>query len=180
MQKRILELDPLSPMQHANLGFYYYLTRQWELAIRQYHNALKLDPNYYFAHLNLSLVYIQNGKLDDAINSVKKATQFIARSPYDLGYLGYVYAVKGQIIEAEKILEELELLSQEVYVMPSSFSHICLGLGQIDQAFDWLEKAVNTLGSQVLYSLISPRYDPLRSDHRYKALLRKMNLEPWL
>ena len=75
------------------------------------------------------------------------------------------------------ILKELEDLAQKGYVMPSDFALIYLGLGEIDQGFDWLEKAVDEFDQAIFLYLGTATFDPLRSHPRYKALLRKMNLE---
>ena len=55
---------------------------------------------------------------------------------------------------------------------------IYIGLGEIDKAFDWLERAIEERDSMILTLFRSAFFDPLRSHPRYKALLRKMNLEP--
>ena len=63
--------------------------------------------------------------------------------------------------------------------MPAfAFASIYLGLGEIDAAFDWLDKAVEERDTGLLLIPASPLLKPLRSHPRYHALLRKMNLEP--
>ena len=58
------------------------------------------------------------------------------------------------------------------------FAYIYYGLGEMDKAFDWLDKAVDEKDG-LLYEITSVSYsDPLSSHPRYKAVLRKMNLEP--
>jgi hypothetical protein len=63
-------------------------------------------------------------------------------------------------------------------VPPSSLAHIYFGLGEIDKAFDWFEKAVDALDLWIIHVGLMPIYDPLRSHPRCHALLRKMNLKP--
>ena len=94
-----------------------------------------------------------------------------------LGILGFAYAKAGKTVEARKILEELQNLSQKGYVQPSSFPWIYMGLGEIEKSFDWLEKAIEEREGIIIHIDIEPSLDPLRSQPRYKALLRKMNLE---
>jgi hypothetical protein len=55
---------------------------------------------------------------------------------------------------------------------------IYFGLGEIDKAFDWFEKGVEERHFLISYAYSLPFFDPIRSHPRYKALLRKMNLEP--
>jgi hypothetical protein len=65
-----------------------------------------------------------------------------------------------------------------MYVSPLFFFYIFLGLGEIDQCFEWFEKAIEVRDGMTLFISLDPRMDLLRSDPRYAALLRKMNLRP--
>jgi serine/threonine protein kinase/Tfp pilus assembly protein PilF len=176
--KRVLELDPLSPMKQVHLGVYYYYQRQWDRSIKQYRNAIELDPHFYVAHQNLGFVYTHIGKLVDAIQAFETSAQLTGRNSMALGSLGSSYAQAGRISEARKILAELQQLHEKAYVPPISFADIYLGLGETDKAFDWLEKAADDRQGLILHFHVNPSFDPLRSHPRYHALLRKMNLEP--
>jgi len=89
-----------------------------------------------------------------------------------------VYALTGRTGEALKLLEELQERAQKQYAPSWSFAVIYSGLGEMDKAFDWFEKAVDEREPLMLHFHVHPNYDPLRTHPRYKALLRKMNLEP--
>ena len=92
--------------------------------------------------------------------------------------LGIAYGKAGRIVELKKLLDELRGLAQKTFVSPMCFAYIHFGLGDIDKAFDWLEKAVDEQDG-LLYNIPAlSSLQPLRSHPRYKALLRKMNLEP--
>ena len=80
--------------------------------------------------------------------------------------------------EAQQLLDELNGLMQKNYVPGTTIAMIYFGLGEIDKAFDWFEKGVEERHSIILFLYALPFFDPLRSHPRYKALLRKMNLEP--
>ena len=60
--------DDLSPL---GLGYRYDLTRQWNRAVEQYHNALELDPHYAVAHNWLGLVCLQTGESGSAIRAME-------------------------------------------------------------------------------------------------------------
>ena len=81
-------------------------------------------------------------------------------------------------MQGTKILMELEEKAQKAHVPAISFALIYQGLGKRDQAFDWLEKATEEPHCLLLELHASPIFDSLHSHPRYKALLRKMNLEP--
>ena len=176
--RRALELNPLSPFLHFRLGYRYFLTRQWDRAIEHCRNALELDPHYYPAHLILGVSWVRTGKCGEAVRAMETAAQLAARSPFVLGILGSTYARAGRVGQARKLIAELQELAQKTYVHPYCFMTIYFGLGEIDTGFEWFEKAVDERDSWILHILVHPAFDPLRSDPRYPALLRKMNLEP--
>jgi eukaryotic-like serine/threonine-protein kinase len=177
-QRRALELDPLSPSMHNLLGTQYFLMRQHDRAIEQYRNLLELDPNYHLAHLMLSLNFIQIGKLDEAVREMETATKSIGFIPLVAAGQSAVYAAAGRKDEARKVLDELRQFSLKASVPAYCFAVIYLALGEIDQSFDWLEKAVEERDANMLIHVASPVSDPLRPHPRWKALMRKMNLEP--
>lgn len=76
-------------------------------------------------------------------------------------------------------MKELRDLSQKTHVPHFIFACIYLGLGEFDKCFDWLDKAISDHDSMIilLHHLNPVLSNPLRSDPRYKALPRKMNLE---
>jgi serine/threonine protein kinase/tetratricopeptide (TPR) repeat protein len=176
--RRAVELDPLSPFLQWRLGYRYYLTRQWDLAIERFHNAHELDPNHLWTHMFLGFMCLQTGKLQEAIRAAETVARLMGRSPLALGLLGAAYARAGRLDDARKLLEELHELAQKTYVPPLSFAVIYPALGEIDKGFEWLEKAIDEREAILLHFHIDPSFDELRSHPRYPALLRKMNLEP--
>ena len=71
----------------------------------------------------------------------------------------------------------LEERSKKGYVSSFWVAVVYLGLGEIDKTFEWLEKAYEERDSNLIYVTIPPVFDPIRSDPRYKKLLKKMGLE---
>jgi len=175
---RAVEMDPLSPYLQWRLGYGYNVKREWNRAIKQCRNALELDPQYWGAYCLLASCYLQIGKHDDAVRALETDVYVAGRSPVALGALGWAYALTGRTGEALKLLAELQERAQKEYVPSFSFAIIYLGLGEMDKAFDWFEKAVDEREPLMLHSHVHPNFDPLRTHPRYQALLRKMNLAP--
>jgi serine/threonine protein kinase/Flp pilus assembly protein TadD len=171
------EMDPLSPILQSRLGYNYLLKRDWNRALGQCRNALELDPQSW-AYVLLGSCYFHMGEHDDAIRAMETLTQVTGRSSFTLGSLGWAYALTGRTGKALKLLEELRERAQTGYVPSWSFAAIHLGLGEMDKAFDWFERAVDEHEPLMLHCHVHPNYDPLRAHPRYPALLRKMNLEP--
>lgn len=174
---RAAEMDPLSPILQSRLGYNYLLKREWDRAIEHCRNALELDPQNW-AHMLLGACSFHMGKHDDAIRAMETLAQVTGRSAFVLGGLGWVYALTGRTGEALILLEELRERAQKQYVPSWSYAAIYLGLGEMDKAFDWFEKAVEEREPLMLHFHVHPNYEPLHNHPRYKCLLRKMNLEP--
>jgi serine/threonine protein kinase/Tfp pilus assembly protein PilF len=177
MMQRALETDPLSPILHVMLAYVYMYARKYGRAIEQLHIALELDPYFGLAHQHYSRVLSMTGKYSESIRAGEACVQIMGRGPIYLSALGYAYGRAGQSDEAQRILEELRDLSRNSYAPALSLAEVHLGLGEMDKCLDWLERAVEERESVACLIHVDPTYDPLRTHSRYRALLRKMNLE---
>ena len=92
--------------------------------------------------------------------------------------LGYAYAMEGRRADALRVLDQLNELSEQKYVPALPRALIYTGLGDKDQALEWLEKAVEECSSLIVICALNafPAWDPLRSDPRFQDLLRRMGL----
>jgi Flp pilus assembly protein TadD len=111
----------------------------------------------------------------EGIAEFEKVLAISPGNPSGLLDLGYAYAVTGRRAEAQKALDQLNELSKQKYVPPYHRAVICVGLGEKDQAFEWLEKAY--VDHFIVLIKVQPVFDPLRSDPRFTDLLRRMNLQ---
>ena len=177
MQKAVV-LDPLSSYLQNSLGIIYYAAREWDFAIEHCQRALEFDPHYYLAHQYIGFTYLEVGELDKGIEACNAAAKSVGQSQWALAIPGVAYAKAGKIGEAQRLLKELQDLSNKTYVSPSAFAWIYCSLGEIEKSLEWFEKAIDQHDRLIILTYLIPIYDPLRSHPRYKALLRKMNLEP--
>jgi hypothetical protein len=69
-------------------------------------------------------------------------------------------------------------MDTHAYVLPTSFAWIYLGLGEIDHAYTWMERAIDDRDPIIVPIKTYPFLDPLRNEPEFHLLLRKMNLEP--
>ena len=84
--------------------------------------------------------------------------------------------MSGNKVEAQKVLVELKDLSQRRYVSPYGIAMIYVGLGDKEQAFQWLERANDERNTELTLLKVDPRLNPLRDDPRFKDLLKRMNM----
>lgn len=140
-RKRCRELDPLSPTATANVGYPYYFAQQYDEAIGYYRKALDLDPAYSWSYLWIGQAQLGKGMYNEAIADIKKAISLSEGNVRMKATLGYAYAAAGNRAEAQKIIRELKEQSKQKYVSPYFVAVIYSGLGDKDQAFEWLEQA---------------------------------------
>jgi hypothetical protein len=92
--------------------------------------------------------------------------------------LGYVYAVLGKGPEAQRIVEHFKGLAKTRYIDATRVALVYAGLGEKDQAFEWLQRAYVEHSGNMWYLKVQPVWDPLRSAPRFQSLLRRMNSPP--
>jgi TolB-like protein/class 3 adenylate cyclase/Tfp pilus assembly protein PilF len=174
--ERAQQLDPLSAWITWDLGWPFYLTRQYERDLEQIFKAIEIDPNFSPAYVGLGMVYAAKGEFADAITQLQKG-RALQDAPWVASNLGYVYARAGQRTEAEQVLSELKQLSQRRYVEPAFIAFIYIGLNGREQAFEWLEKAYDARSYFLMFLKTDPQFDSLRSDPRFVVLLKKVGLD---
>jgi eukaryotic-like serine/threonine-protein kinase len=177
--KRALELDPLSLPINRALGATYLYARHYDQAIEQERKTLELDPNFGLAHVDLSFAYSQESMYQEAITEAEKALVLDPRTGQQAD-LAYVYGKAGRKADAQKILNQLTELSKQKYVQPRLLARLCVGLGDKEKAFEYLEKSYQDRSIGTAFAVINTdaTFDPLRSDPRFADLLRRMNLQP--
>jgi len=177
-QKRALELDPLSLIINRVLALDFYYARRYDQAIEQEQLTLEMDSNFAFVHLQLGQAYLQNSMYKQGIAECEKELLVSPRHPYALSGLGYAYAVAGRSAEAQKLLDQLNAVSEQKYVPAVSRVGVYVGLGDKEKAFEWLGRAYEdrSIGSTFVTIKMDPIYDPLRSDQRFRDLIRRVGL----
>jgi TolB-like protein/tetratricopeptide (TPR) repeat protein len=170
-------LDPLSHLVNASLGFILIMRREFERAVEHYLKCLELDVNYYHFHTGLGRAYAQLGKLEPALRHFQKGRMLSGNLPYVTAVLAHCLGLMGRRREATELRAELVEQSRKHYIPSASVAFVYLGLNQMDHALDWLEKACEQRECTLAYLRIYPTYEPLRSEPRFQALVRKLGLD---
>jgi len=174
---RAQELDPLSLSISSSRGFVLLNAHRYDEAIDQLRRVIAIDPNHYQANWFLAFTYLANRQIDQSIITAEKAVAVSGRAPAALGVLGLAYGNAGRKREANQVLNELQQVQKQRYVTPMALTLVYMGLGNKDQAFAWLEKAYEERSNHIAFFKVNPTIDPLRSDPRFNALLRKIGLD---
>jgi hypothetical protein len=135
----------------------------------------EIDPNFWLAHRFLGWAYLLQGKAAEGVTAFEKAHQLTDDS-VTLAGLGYAYAATGMQVKAKEVLYALTDLANQRYVSPDCQALVAIGLGDKDLAFSWLGKAVEDRSEWLCKIRVDPVLDSLRSDPRFEALLRRMDI----
>jgi serine/threonine-protein kinase len=172
---RALELDPLSPIMSVHLGWLYYYLHAYERALNQLNKTLELDPNYGLAYWYIGLANEQQGAFTEALAALKRGDELLKDNLVVKADLAHALAVSGRKADAEEALRNLLAISRTRYVNPFEIGLIYIGLGQSEEAFQWLNRAYKERSDLVVYLRVDPRLDPVRSDPRFQEMVRRMN-----
>ncbi len=171
--KRAQEVDPLSEAMNANAAYAYIYNRQNDQAIEQCKKTLTFFPNSSVTHLMLGQAYFLKRMYEEAIGVLE--TEVTASAGIDevrFGFLGSAYALSGHSDKALKMLEESRQDGSRY-----SMAMIYTSLGEKDKALPLLKQAYDERSPFLVYILRNPIFDPLHSEPRFQALLKKMSLE---
>ena len=176
--KRAQELDPFSPILNVDLGDDYIYARQFDKAIEQLRAVTEAYPKFYVGLWNLGFAYEMKGAFPEAIAQYDKARQLNPDDTWVIALLGHAYAASGKREDALKTIETLKEISGKRYVAAYSFAIVYAALDDKDQGFKWLEKSYQDRAFSDIGALkVDPLVDNLRSDPRFKDLLRRLKLD---
>jgi TolB-like protein/Tfp pilus assembly protein PilF/tRNA A-37 threonylcarbamoyl transferase component Bud32 len=177
--KRVIELDPTGPQTYAYLGWGYYWASRFDEAIPQLKKALEMDPSNLNNQFMLIMVDALRGKPSEAVGQADKLLSTLPSldDAVILSNFAWIYAVSGQPEKARSLLERILDIRARRYVDAYVIAGVYAGLGDKDKAFEWLAKAYDERAGQMVIIQVDHWVDNLRSDPRYKELLKKIGFE---
>ena len=166
------ELDPLSLSIRTDVGEINAWARHYDTAVAELRGVLDADPDFAMAHNILGLTYVLQGRVTEGIAALERARQ-IDDGPRMMSTLAYAYGVAGNRPRAQALLRELQSLTIRRNVSPFAFALVHTGLGERDQALDWLQRAFHERSDTMAIIGVYPWLDGLRSDERFAELLKQ-------
>jgi eukaryotic-like serine/threonine-protein kinase len=170
------ELDPFSWDRSQCFGWHCLFTKGYDEAIEQARKGVQLDPKNAWAHVILGWSYEQKFMIKEAVGEFQSALSQWKDNSLPLAGLGHADAISGHEKEAQEILGKLLAMSKERYVPAYDIAVVYMGLGENAQAFEWLSKALEERSGFLVYIKCDRRFDGLRSDPRYEALIKRIGL----
>jgi len=170
-------LEPLEPAPPTHLGWALYYSRRFDESIEESRRVIAADPDFSLTYLWLPMSLLAKGNWGEAISTIKRFVELSGGPVIGLAVLGSAYGFAGLKDEGLKILEQLDGLPEDRYVGPIFRAVVWVGVGDKNRTMENLEKAYEEKESGMAFLKVWPLLDSLRSEPRFKALLRKMKLE---
>jgi non-specific serine/threonine protein kinase len=175
--RKAKELEPLEPAPPTHVGWALYFARRFDESIEELCKVIESDPEFSLPYMWQSANFVTKEMWREAIDAAQKFLELSGESVIALSILGLAYGSAGMKDEAFKILERLDGLPKDRYVGPLYRAMVWVGLGEKNKALENLEKAYDGRESAMAFLKVWPIFDSLRSEPRFNALLKKMNLD---
>jgi TolB-like protein/thioredoxin-like negative regulator of GroEL len=173
-------VDPLSPLIASSAGGILRYARRYDDAIAQYNQVLARHPDFLSANVGLARTFNAAGRYDEAIARYRTLEARGVNEPFFRLEIAQGDAAAGRADAARKAVADLRQRSQTagIFVPPESYAYVYGRLGDLDEAFKWLDEAFRVRSSTVLWLVVDARADPLRSDPRFERYLKELGLKP--
>lgn len=171
--QRARELDPMLAGHHALSSQIAFMARDYAAALQHAKQSITIDPQFWIGHMQLGQAYEQLGEPQGALDALSDAARLSGGNSKAISLRGYVFARTGREQQAREALAMLDSLSRQRYVPPYSQAQIYLGLEEYDHSFDCLHRAFSMHDVHLAFLPNDVKWDPLRQDSRFKALLER-------
>ena len=139
--------------------------------------TLNLEPNDGFSMFCIIDARLAQERYTEAIAMAEKTAQVHQQWIVPLAFLGISYARGGRAADARRVMAEMHAMSEKSgYLHANAVAAVHVALGEMDQAADLLDQAIEQRELIITNLKVWPLYDDFRSHPRYSALLKKMNL----
>lgn len=176
--ERVAEADPLSSVVLWWLSVMYWFAGDIERMRERVARMRELDPSHPLTQMALGCLRLSEVRPSEAVVAFERAVELAGRPPWLLGWLGLACGLAGRPEPARRLRDELVERTRAADVAPTALALVALGLGDLDDAFRWLERAVEVRDPHVVPLRCYPPFQALRADSRYGSLLERLRLSP--
>ena len=168
------QLEPTSLIINNLLAFVRLFGGDLDGAVEYYKRTLEMDPGFQISHVYLGITYAAQGKYAEAEAEFEQAPNLVNRMEEPRGV---AYALSGRRADALRLVSAMEERALREYVSPAARGYIWLALGEKDKGYALLEKACAETDWRLREAKVNPLYVSLRSEPRFKALLKCIHLD---
>jgi len=170
------QLDPLSVAMTQQLAQLYACAGHYDSSLVYVRRAAEIDSTFPLIALTRCEVYLRKGTYHKAIEEAQEMISL--NNSRGFPYLAIAYALSGQTDKARQALAELHESMGGRYSSPVAVAQAYCALGDRERVFEYLEKAYEERDVNLIQpALMHPWCDFIKSDPRYKELMKKVGLE---
>jgi TolB-like protein/Tfp pilus assembly protein PilF len=169
--RQIVDLDPVNPLMHAHVAWHHYMAREYADALAQAETVMRMESSFHWGYFFAGWALERLGRGGDAVNALKEAARCSSNNPVMLAGLGHALAANDDRRAALRVIQDLERMRGDKGLFGYEIGVIHAALGQRDDAFRWLSRAVQERSGWIVYVPRDPRLDGLHSDARFDKLL---------
>jgi TolB-like protein/DNA-binding winged helix-turn-helix (wHTH) protein/Tfp pilus assembly protein PilF len=170
LSRRAVDLDPLNADSWDSLGNIEFYAGQLDQAAADTKKALELNPDHWFGSINLSRIYLLQGRAQDALPEI----EHVHYATYRAHLYALTYYALGRKKESDAALSEL--ITKYHASNAFEIATIYAFRDQTDEAFEWLDRAYAQRDPSLMSTKMEPLLKNLHDDPRFAALLKKLNL----
>ena len=167
---RIVELDPLNPLMHAHVAWHYYMAKQYGDALAHAERVVRMESSFHWGYFFAGWALERLGRHVESVSALREAVRCSSNSPVMLAGLGHVLGILHDRVGTIRIIDELKRMRGDKGIFAYELGIIHAGMGDVERAFQWLERAVQERSGWIAYLHVDPRLEALHSDPRFKAL----------
>ncbi len=167
-------LDPLSRIIGAELAWVHSLLRQGTAADSVLDEVYRLDPNFAHAYLIRGLVQLGRDRPKEAAELFRQSLTLGGFNLFAHAGLAAAEARQGRLAEARQLIDEMLVRSRREYVAPFYFVVAYANVGDLDRAYQWLDRGIRERDVFLPENFFDGVFDPLKRDPRYTRVARLM------
>jgi serine/threonine-protein kinase len=169
-------LDPLSVSIYADRAYILHYYKRDDDALHAIRLGLEINPRFPLAYFWLGRIYASQDRYQEAEAALEKIGPLRTWTPA-MAALGFAYAKAGRTSDAQRILDEFTALTRDgKYASSYAIAVVYAGLGDRERALGALEAAVRERSHWLVWLKRDPRLDGIRSDPRFRALVKEVGL----
>jgi len=171
--RRALQVDPLSLVANLGLGIALNSARRYDEAIAQLQKTLELDPRFADASYFLFEAYANKGMYAEAVEVYARQKRLDGEPAAEIEAMQQAFAARSWEGFLRHRIDFLEALPHPI---PEEIAASCARVGELDKAFEWLERSYEARSARLTHLKVDARYDNLRPDPRFARLLSRIGL----
>jgi len=170
--RRAQQLDPLSPLFPALLSRLDLYSGKYEAAIQLCRDASRGNPYFPLPHYALGQIYLYQNKYSEAIDEFQKYYELSDHDPDGLTNLAMGYARMGNRAKAMELVKQIED-PKTGYSSPYNCALVYAALGENDQVYTWLDRAINERSPALIQLAVDPAFRSIQAEPRFQEMLRR-------